>query len=944
MQYSLKIIKLGENIEKNKNNYDKYIIETIDNIIKKDTTYYEDKNIVFELLTQVLIYITSNNVTNYKYKYDANFKYLEYMYNKYISSNINKNYINTYHHNFIDFFEYLQIIKGSEKILYSMIDNIKFIRSNSMNKIISKALKYGTLPIVDFWIKYIRQNNSELFSSLEYHFVFYNTDDRVYKYITSIPEFNIKNIYSFVYKSINIIFSNKNIPDKYILRRIKKLSSLHKFDKIIFDTIVSSCNNFKLLITIFKYNNASEYYINDNSVNYYNFLTHKYFLNDNANNYYDIDYDYFFNNIKILENYFSSFTIDCFVLNVFNSYCDSSKCRLLEYKLKNGIECKDKFISYLDKITMFSGIFNKYFYNILPYEIVNSLAIGRMEPLEPHIYNLGNFKYIDISDCDSNKKNICIKHNLLLFHIKVFIRKKEKYYNLYKKYNNIRIAAIINSYVKKYTPTNVLFERYPYSYYPTILNSLKSKIIISEKADGELVYNLPKNAIFPDVNFTDKIKAEYIEDLDLYLVFDIDNGMKPTERYNYLRNLHPYTKNTLINIIDFKRLKEYIENERRLFEAFLNEPYISYRWYPKAAWIIHNITPEYIDILNSMTTPGNDLMNYITNEGPYKNDGIIISPLNGDREIKLKPRNLLTIDLKFTGFDWVDNDNFTYNDIIKMPTTDIILKENLIYRCYPIDNTTYEPREIRMDKKKPNPRNVVNNIMCLYNIDYSKKYPYIYNQLNKYINCDTIWNKIIEANNNVITKFINMNSNDTILDLGCGKGKILKFVKNYNKYYGMDYDMNSISRANILYNSPKNIFNYINLAGEWNKTENKLYQIDHNIKYNTIYCINSLMHFCTELFWEQLDKMVMIGTKLNFNIVNNSLESYYFDTKSYIVRNNDMVKYFFEYIHINEMSEQFINKEMLQYYLDKYNWKIEYVYTSDKELLRYYDWYCVVKY
>ena len=45
---------------------------------------------------------------------------------------------------------------------------------------------------------------------------------------------------------------------------------------------------------------------------------------------------------------------------------------------------------------------------------------------------------------------------------------------------------------------------------------LINNFIIKEKADGELVYKLPKN-IEPPFNINCDIKAEYIEDLDLYL-------------------------------------------------------------------------------------------------------------------------------------------------------------------------------------------------------------------------------------------------------------------------------------------------------------------------------------------------------------------------------------------------------------------------------------------
>jgi hypothetical protein len=47
------------------------------------------------------------------------------------------------------------------------------------------------------------------------------------------------------------------------------------------------------------------------------------------------------------------------------------------------------------------------------------------------------------------------------------------------------------------------------------------EFLLKEKADGILVNSLPNN-IFPEFKLTNNLKAEYMEELDLYLVFDID--------------------------------------------------------------------------------------------------------------------------------------------------------------------------------------------------------------------------------------------------------------------------------------------------------------------------------------------------------------------------------------------------------------------------------------
>ena len=45
----------------------------------------------------------------------------------------------------------------------------------------------------------------------------------------------------------------------------------------------------------------------------------------------------------------------------------------------------------------------------------------------------------------------------------------------------------------------------------------------------------------------------------------------------------------------------------------------------------------------------------------YDCDGIIIVPLNGNREIKVKPKSKMTIDLLYKSGNWLDRENNIYN-------------------------------------------------------------------------------------------------------------------------------------------------------------------------------------------------------------------------------------------------------------------------------------------
>ena len=58
----------------------------------------------------------------------------------------------------------------------------------------------------------------------------------------------------------------------------------------------------------------------------------------------------------------------------------------------------------------------------------------------------------------------------------------------------------------------------------------------------------------------------------------------------------------------------------------------------------------------------------------------------------------------------MDRDNYCNDIVIENP--EIYLRNNTIWRLYPI-NSKYIPKEIRPDKIKPNPRNIVNNLICI---------------------------------------------------------------------------------------------------------------------------------------------------------------------------------------------------------------------------------------
>ena len=127
----------------------------------------------------------------------------------------------------------------------------------------------------------------------------------------------------------------------------------------------------------------------------------------------------------------------------------------------------------------------------------------------------------------------------------------------------------------------------------------------------------------------------------------------------------------------------------------------------------------------------------------------------------------------------------------------------------------------------------------------------------------------------------------------------------------------------------------------------KIIKFDFN-KYQNILAINSLMHFCNDIFWSQLNKVAEKGTVFTFNLVNDNLTKKY-DGKyefhlSYIEKVNSKINYKFAPVHTNNMEEPFISKEMILGFFEKYTWEVIEEYTDDNnDFTNLYTWYSIVK-
>ena len=929
------------------NEYDINIIYTT--ILSKDFI----NNSKEEIHKYISNYINILNMQLYKYKNMDIKKHLQVIsYNIYSCTNYNNRDIYT---------SYIQLILktcGCQKLLvnrllnmFSTVDIIEFI---------IKVCDMGCINTLLVFLNYIDRKKIILSDETKINMIllsFKNSDDRIYKYITNIIKnnnfINIDKIKEKREDIIKNIFTN-HIPCKYRARRLKTLSSIICIDDMI-DHMILLCMSFVNRL-IFVNKVILKYYLKSQILEYHTIVILSQLLKFEINN---------------------EPAIVC---------CDTYDILLKSNIININSYIITLFAMYKTDFELIKNTNNIY----LPICII--IKLGDM--ILPYLYWISNhFNYSELSDLLSNNYSYNIKtifqvlpfvsyftepkniqFNKCLFILRTFIRKYKKKSTITKK---IRITPLLHELIN-IKPTNKLtimkdgtnfFKNKkqmfndvpPYHIMPGQLNNIDGCVFFRMKADGILVNKLPQY-IYPEANLLPiDIKAEYIENLDLYLVFDINLPNTIEERYNILRSSHIYTNNNNNNnnIESLEELYEMIRIEKNKLKKFLDLPYKSYRWYPKASWKIRmnkNIMTGLIDFLNSFTGDDNELIKIICNDIILVNDGIILTPLSGCREMKLKPKDLLSIDLLYKNKNWYDREGNVMNSIISNSISNSISNNysqdnNTIWRCYPIKNNMYEPRDIRYDKFKPNNNKIISTIISLYSITYKYEYNGIYRSITMNQLYSNEWKKICKINNNIIKKFIPRFQCKNILDLGCGKGKIIEYVgNNFKNYYGIDLDVNMLAYAVNNYNMNNNIvFNNIDISKDWD--QNDTTWINNNIKntffcqkYDTIFAINSLQYFNTDIFWRQLNNITEKNSMMLFNLVEmNNMEKYETETVM-IKRIDNLINFQFKPVHTTMMSEPYIDN--IEIILRKYGWSIVEKYNIiEPEVLlpKYYIWYRLIK-
>lgn len=501
---------------------------------------------------------------------------------------------------------------------------------------------------------------------------------------------------------------------------------------------------------------------------------------------------------------------------------------------------------------------------------------------------------------------------------------------------------------------NKMFVKNPVHITPQhcISNIFQTHIYITEKADG-IKKRMPISNIS---NLFDNIIVEYevVEyeiNKNINVIYNINNQESVFENMNYLRSIHPFApKHTNYEFTE-KNINEFVKKEKEAFNKYIesNSKQSNYEdsnyedsnsedsklWWPKFVWIINK--PNNIEYLKSI--------NNLKPLNIFKTDGYILYSENiNDDIIKVKPFELLTIDLKYERNNWYTKEKTLFNKkVISLETID----ESCIYRIY-FDKITkkYYSKEKRIDKKFPNNDNIVNYLVkchesewtiqnIINNLEKNSYYQYhnknIYNSL--YLK-NIIKKYSFETTNKECFKYINGN----VLDLGCGyKQNYLsnqlssKFNKNFTcldnditiiiDKVNTNKNLNHNHKINKIKIKDNNIIKY----GLYDFTLNESQQYEHfGVIYNYCNSVNSSI-------FDKYDTIIMLNTIHNgfpnYENIKNNLNNFSQENTKFIIRylDRDLIQTTFENEN-NDINIDLNNFGFIKKYDDKskisvyFNW------------------------
>ena len=617
------------------------IIEDIHSEINK--LCIKEKAIVFTNLIMNL-----KHTINKSYKHKNNFYLLDY-----IIDNINLIYDEIADEerdnlNLVimkDLLLELSILYKGQKLLFRLtkiIENLSMENSQIYTYIYNSA-KRGCYPTFIFWLNQLKNHKLKDMDIMDINVLICNSinnsDDRIFPYI--LKNIN-KNDIQILIKSIVFDLSIIKISNKLILRKIKILSEYIDLSEHFNILITNFCNNYDIIFKLYEFYYKKEY-------------TYKELFR--CINLFPKNMDYVIYNIKKLlktEHENNLLYLVIFVLYDFVMEPDLKLTKELKRDIINNYSSIIDNIK--DIILLHESPFAK---SIIKLLVDNNLITKYVNENKDDNYQV--LLFTKFAKTESHKGIII---NKFLHLLRMFIKKKKrnklinhnlKYYNILNEIKNFKPNKkypVLKNGSINYQYDN---QKFTIKYPELLLKKIDDLVVIKENISGLLVYSLPSI-------FNYEIKSKYIEDLDLYLVYDINiPNTTILERNNYLRKMHLYTKNYSL----FLSYSDIIKEERYNIHKYLSETKDNTKWYPVYCHI------DKIDCIKNI------------------NSDFIISSFDSNQEYKIKSVNNINFYLLYKNNRWFDNNNNDWTDKVK---NNMKVKNFTIYKCK-YDSNNFIPTE-----------------------------------------------------------------------------------------------------------------------------------------------------------------------------------------------------------------------------------------------------------
>lgn len=293
-------------------------------------------------------------------------------------------------------------------------------------------------------------------------------------------------------------------------------------------------------------------------------------------------------------------------------------------------------------------------------------------------------------------------------------------------------------------------------------------------------------------------------------------------------------------------------------EEKINKHVINCKWVPKLYIdlmpYIQQTNLSHIDKWNLYVKTLDNILRLITtprNRDIIKHDGLVITPNPPNKccLVKIKPKEEMTIDLKYNGngqFSSGEGEDAT--NVIDISFIEgIHLDEGSVYRCYPNERSLFIPREKREEGKSANGLNHCYEIQRLHRtyfnlselVDIYKSPPwYVGEEIDReqlkhlYAYSQEIYKAYIHL---IVEKYKN-DRNLSILDIGCGSAG--QYAREFNEwtggYLGIDIDISKLAEGKQKFQKLQGSRNYvefipINISIPWEKNIQDRYFNDQGL-------------------------------------------------------------------------------------------------------------------